>query len=116
MRSGEEKETTPAHFPPDVAQGFMEPQEQQQPQPEPATHYPWWVRRLAALYYLSMILGPLGFFALSLTAMTVWLIRKQWDGLVLGLAAGALACPLAAGHFRTWFEQWGRRHYPSKQG
>jgi cytochrome bd-type quinol oxidase subunit 1 len=75
--------------------------------------FPRYVRLLAVAYVLSLMVGPVGFFILSIAAAFLWYQRDlSFDGLVLGLWATALACPLLCATYRWWFRSWGRRRWP----
>jgi hypothetical protein len=80
-----------------------------------ANQFPRWVRVLAVLHGLSLMLGPLGFFLLMGMAGYVGYQRSGMDSTSLILGLCALACPALGAGYRAWFEWYGRRRWPTGQ-
>ena len=74
--------------------------------------YPWWVRALAVLHVLSLVLAPAVFFVFAAAATILMMRRGQIDRDVIALAGAGIACPAVGLIYRGWFERWGRRNYP----
>ncbi|MBX3415995.1 MAG: hypothetical protein KF851_00205 [Pirellulaceae bacterium] len=75
--------------------------------------YPRYVYGLAWLYYLSLVLGPCGFFVCLVAAWVVWYLQRPLVDLkVIGWFVAALLCPALAAVFRWLFVRWGRWRWP----
>jgi hypothetical protein len=75
--------------------------------------YPWWVRAMAVLHVLSLVLAPALFYVFAIAAGVMVMVRRgQIDRYVIALAWIGLACPALGFIYRGWFERWGRRNYP----
>jgi hypothetical protein len=70
------------------------------------------VRVLAVCYVLSYLLQPVAFFGLMGAVVVLYCLGHPFDGLLLGLGAGAIIALMACSGFRRWFVAWGRRNYP----
>lgn len=88
----------------------MEPSDNDEPPVVP--QYPTYVRWLAVLHVLSYVLGPLGYFILIVTAIVLYVQRRQIDQMIITWVLMAVACPVVAWIYRRWFENWGRKHWP----
>lgn len=78
--------------------------------------FPRYAHCLAKAYYLSLVLGPVGFLAFTgVAGFLCWRRGFAVDGWVLGMISAALACPMFCWAFRRWFERWGRRHWPADE-
>lgn len=77
----------------------------------PPRSFPRYVRVLAVLHVLSLVIGPIGFFLLMAVAAYQY-TRRGFDATVVQLAIMALACPGLCALYRRWFENWGRANWP----
>ena len=76
-------------------------------------NYPWWVRALAVLHVLSLVLAPAMFFVFAVAAGVLVMFRHgKIDQDVIALGGIGIAFPALGVIFRGWFERWGRRNYP----
>jgi hypothetical protein len=78
----------------------------------PGPVWPLHVRILAVSCVLSYAVQWLAFLGLTGTAAVRYGMRRQLDGLTLGLGLGGVACFMLCGVYRRWFVQRGRRTYP----
>lgn len=90
----------------------VEPPETTESEPVWVPGYPWWVRGLAVLHVLSLVLAPAAFFLFAIAAGVLVLRRGRIDEDVIALAGIGIACPAVGIIYRGWFERWGRRNYP----
>lgn len=75
-------------------------------------NYPWWVRALAVLHVLSLVLTPALFFVFAVAAGVLLMVRHgKIDLDVIALGGIGIAFPALGAIFRGWFERWGRRNY-----
>lgn len=77
----------------------------------PPTPFPFYVRALAVIHVLSLIIGPVGFFVFIAIACYQQ-VRHGFDETVAELAVMAIACPAICALYRRWFEHWGRANWP----
>lgn len=79
---------------------------------EPVPRFPLYVRILAVLHVLSLVLGPAGFILFGSVGCILWTRHRAVDELVLACWALALGSPAVCALYRKWFVQWGRANWP----